>query len=97
MATSGTAHRGQHLVDAHTGRAPVGVASVTVVTRSLTGADIDATAAYAQGPEAAHWLKTRPGRPGRVVWAAGSTTVIDPVLPAASGIAVTRPRVLCVR
>ena len=31
VATSGTAHRGQHLVDARTGRPPTGVASVTVV------------------------------------------------------------------
>jgi FAD:protein FMN transferase len=82
VATSGTAHRGQHLVDARTGRAPVGVASVTVVTGSLTWADIDATAAYAQGAGAAHWLETRRGRSGLVVWADGSTTVVEPVLPA---------------
>jgi thiamine biosynthesis lipoprotein len=86
VATSGTAHRGQHLVDARTGQAPLGVASVTVVTGSLTWADIDATAAYAQGPEAAHWLETRPGRSGLVVWADGSTTVVEPVLPAASDV-----------
>ena len=53
VATSGTAHRGRHLVDGRTGLAPDGVASVTVVTASLTWADIDATAAYAQGPDAA--------------------------------------------
>ena len=79
VATSGTAHRGRHLVDARTGRAPGGVASVTVVAGSLTWADIDATAAYAQGPEAGHWLETRPGRSGLVVWADGSTTVVQPV------------------
>ena len=49
VATSGTAHRGAHLVDARTGLAPAGVASVTVIGPSLTWADIDATAAYAQG------------------------------------------------
>jgi len=81
VATSGTAHRGSHLVDARTGRAPAGVASVTVVAGSLTCADIDATAAYAHGPEAAHWLETRPGRSGLVVWADGTTTVVAPVLP----------------
>jgi thiamine biosynthesis lipoprotein len=81
VATSGTAHRGQHLVDARTGRAPSGVASVTVVAASLTWADIDATAAYAQGPDAARWLETRPGRSGLVVWADGSTTTVQPVLP----------------
>jgi thiamine biosynthesis lipoprotein len=81
VATSGTAHRGAHLVDARTGRAPEGVASVTVVAGRLTWADIDATAAYAAGTEAAHWLETRPGRSGLVVWADGTTTVVQPVLP----------------
>jgi thiamine biosynthesis lipoprotein len=80
VATSGTAHRGQHLVDARTGRAPQGVASVTVVARSLTDADIDATAAYAQGRDAARWLETRPGRSGLVVWADGTTTTVQPVV-----------------
>jgi thiamine biosynthesis lipoprotein len=82
VATSGTAHRGQHLVDARTGRAPVGVASVTVVAASLTWADIDATAAYAHGPDAARWLETRPGRSGLVVWDDGAVTAVEPVLGA---------------
>jgi FAD:protein FMN transferase len=77
VATSGTAHRGQHLVDARTGRPPTGVASVTVVAASLTWADIDATAAYAHGRDAARWLASRPGRSGLVVWADGSTTLVD--------------------
>ena len=76
VATSGTAHRGAHLVDARTGRPPAGVASVTVACPSLTWADIDATAAYAQGPDAAAWLGTRPGRTGLVVWADGATTTV---------------------
>jgi thiamine biosynthesis lipoprotein len=80
VATSGTAHRGQHLVDARTGLPPAGVASVTVVAASLTWADIDATAAYAQGPEAARWLETRPGRSGLVVWDDGTLTAVEPVL-----------------
>jgi thiamine biosynthesis lipoprotein len=83
VATSGTAHRGRHLVDARTGRAPVGVASVTVVAASLTSADIDATAAYAQGPDAARWLETRPGRSGLVVWDDGTVTTVEPVLAVA--------------
>jgi thiamine biosynthesis lipoprotein len=77
VATSGTAHRGLHLVDGRTARPPTGVASVTVVTASLTWADIDATAAYAHGQHAAEWLRTRPGRTGLVVWADGSTTIVD--------------------
>ena len=76
VATSGTAHRGQHLVDARSGRPPSGVASVTVVATSLTSADIDATAAYARGEDAARWLGTRPGRTGLVIWADGSSTPV---------------------
>ena len=79
VATSGTAHRGQHLLDARTGLPPEAVASVTVIARSLTDADIDATAAYAQGPDAARWLESRPGRSGLVVWADGTTTTVEPV------------------
>jgi thiamine biosynthesis lipoprotein len=76
VATSGTAHRGAHLVDARTGRPPSGVASVTVVDSSLTWADIDATAAYALGPDAVTWLGTRPGRTGLVVWSNGTTIAV---------------------
>jgi thiamine biosynthesis lipoprotein len=79
VATSGTAHRGRHLVDARSGRPPAGVASVTVVAASLTDADIDATAAYALGPDAARWLETRPGRSGLVVWDDGTSTRVEPV------------------
>jgi thiamine biosynthesis lipoprotein len=75
VATSGAAHRGDHIVDARTGRRPSGVASVTVVGDSLTWADIDATAAYAHGEHAASWLATRAGRGGLVVWRDGSTTL----------------------
>jgi len=81
VATSGTTHRGQHLVDGRTGRAPQGVASVTVVGSSLTWVDIDATAAYAHGPDAARWLRGRPGRTGVVVWADGSTEIVGPARP----------------
>jgi thiamine biosynthesis lipoprotein len=77
VATSGTTHRGQHLVDARTGQPVKGVASVTVIGRSLTWVDIDATAAYAHGPQAAEWLRTRPGRTALVVWPDATTTVID--------------------
>ena len=75
VATSGTAHRGQHLVDARTGHAPERVSQVTVVASTLTWADIDATAAYAQGPAAAAWLATRHGRTALVVWDDGTTAV----------------------
>jgi len=87
VATSGSAHRGQHVLDARTGRPPSGVASVTVLSASLTEADIDATSAYAQGLAAATWLASRPDRSGLVVWSDGSTTTVHDgamVLPAAT-------------
>lgn len=75
VATSGLARRGAHIVDARTGAAPVGVASVTVVANTLTWADIDATAAFAQDGDALQWLVTRQGRRGVVVWADGTRDV----------------------
>ena len=74
VATSGTAHRGDHLLDPRTGQPPSGVASVSVIAESLTWADIDATAAYVQGPDAARWLQTRPIYGAFIVWADGTTT-----------------------
>ncbi len=71
VATSGLAHRGAHVVDARTGLVPRDVASVTVVASDLVAADIDATAAFALGPDALTWLRSRQGRSGLVVWQDG--------------------------
>lgn len=76
VATSGTAHRGAHLIDARTGHPPRAVAQVTVIASSLTWADVDATAAFALGERAATWLGQRHGRTGLVVWTDGSTTTV---------------------
>ena len=92
VATSGTAHRGAHLVDARTGRTPEGVASVSVVASSLTWADIDATAAYALGPDAADWLRTRAGRTALVVWADGTTTSLAVPVVGFAGTDRSAPR-----
>lgn len=73
VATSGTAHRGRHIVDARTGTPPRGIASVTVVARDLTWADTDATTAFAMGRDALTWMRSRPGRSGVVVWSDGTT------------------------
>lgn len=75
VATSGLAHRGAHVVDARTGAAPDAVASVTVVHDDLTWADLDATAAFALGRDAARWLRSR-RRTGLVVWADGTREVL---------------------
>jgi FAD:protein FMN transferase len=71
VATSGTAERGAHIVDPYTGVAPVGVASVTVVGRSLTRVDVYATAAFAMGPAALSWLDRLEGHEALVVIADG--------------------------
>ncbi len=78
VATSGTAHRGDHLVDARTGHRPVGLASVTVMAASLTWADIDATAAYALGSAGPAWLASR-NRRHLVVHADGRLDLGDPI------------------
>lgn len=74
VATSGTTHRGAHLLDGRTGRTARGVRQVTVVAPTLTEADVDATCAYALGPDALAWLRQRPGRSGLVVHDDGTTS-----------------------
>jgi thiamine biosynthesis lipoprotein len=68
LATSGTAERGPHILDPRTGR-PVrdAAASVSVVGRSLTRADIAATTAFALGPDGRRWLELQPGLEGFAV------------------------------
>jgi thiamine biosynthesis lipoprotein len=60
VATSGTAERGQHVLDPHTGEPVAALASVTVIGRDLADVDAYATAAFAMGPGAASWLAARP-------------------------------------
>jgi FAD:protein FMN transferase len=76
VATSGLAHRAGHVIDARTGAVPDAIASVTVIHDDLVWADIDATAAFAMGRDAARWLRTRPRRTGLVVWADGRAEVV---------------------
>ncbi len=62
VATSGLAERGAHILDPHTGRPAVELASVTVAARDLVTADVCATAAAAMGAERAQaWLRGRQG------------------------------------
>lgn len=49
VATSGSAHRGTHIIDPQTGRPAHGIRQVTVVGPRLTTADIWATAIVARG------------------------------------------------
>ena len=52
VATSGSAHRGSHIIDPRTRRPATAVRAVTVVGPQLMWADVHATAAAAQGPSA---------------------------------------------
>lgn len=60
VATSGTAARGDHIVDPHTGTCPGGLQAVTVTGPTLLWADVFATAAFARGGEdVADWVAGR--------------------------------------
>ncbi|RZB16015.1 FAD:protein FMN transferase [Streptomyces sp. F001] len=56
VATSGTAERGHHVIDPHTGVPARGLLSATVTGRHLTWADAYATAACARGTTAQEWM-----------------------------------------
>jgi thiamine biosynthesis lipoprotein len=55
IATSGAYERGDHVLDPHTGRPPVGVLSVTVTGDDLGTADAYATAAFSMGLAGPDW------------------------------------------
>jgi thiamine biosynthesis lipoprotein len=59
VATSGSAERGQHIIDPHTKRPANTYASVSVVGERLSEVDVWATAAAAMGERAEAWLRAR--------------------------------------
>ncbi|MBB4900672.1 thiamine biosynthesis lipoprotein [Streptomyces griseostramineus] len=71
VATSGTAERGDHIVDPRTGRSAVtDLVAVTVVAPRLTWADCWATAAFAMGSrEGLRWLESLPDAEGLLITA----------------------------
>lgn len=71
VATSGTTHRGAHIIDPHTGRPATAVRSVTVIGPELLWADVYATAAAARGAGAVDWLDGLENYEGLVVTASG--------------------------
>jgi thiamine biosynthesis lipoprotein len=73
IATSGTAERGAHILDPHSGRPAGELASITLVGRSLTMVDAFATAAFAMGAAARGWVEETDGLEAFAVTAAGST------------------------
>lgn len=99
VATSGTAERGRHILDPHTGLPADGLASVTVSGPGVAAADAYATAAFAMGAGALAWLASLPGIRGLVVeldgrvattpnWTAGDAAVAPP--PASPTLSTSR-------
>ncbi len=76
VATSGSAHRGAHVLDARSGRPQDALVSVTVIGARLTSVDIDATTALALGADGPDWLRSRI-RTGVVVWADGRAETVS--------------------
>jgi len=74
VATSGTAERGSHIIDPHTGRPASGLASLTIVGPSLALADAYATAAFAMGPARARdWTASLDGYAAFAITGTGAT------------------------
>ena len=61
VATSGTAERGAHVSDPHTGEPATALASLTLTGRGLTRTDAYATAGFAMGAGARAWAEALDG------------------------------------
>ncbi|TQS42173.1 FAD:protein FMN transferase [Cryptosporangium phraense] len=72
VATSGTTHRGAHILDPTTGRPATAVRAATVTGPSLLWADVYATAAVARGTDALPWLEEMPHYEARLTLADGT-------------------------
>ena len=77
VATSGTAERGFHVLDPHTGRPATDLASVTVIGPDLGTADAYATAALAMGRQSPRWLQSLDGHEAYLVDHAGHAWASD--------------------
>jgi thiamine biosynthesis lipoprotein len=73
VATSGTAERGTHVVDPHTGQPPNELASITLTGRRLAMTDAYATAAFAMGSAARDWVEQLPEHEAFAVRVDGTT------------------------
>ena len=71
VATSGTAHRGAHIINPHTGRPATAARAVTVIGPELLWADVYATAAAARGKAAMQWFDGLDGYEALLVDPAG--------------------------
>lgn len=77
VATSGTAARGQHIIDPESGTPAAGQLSATVVGPDLLWADVYATAAFVDGTRSETWLGPLAGYVGFLVTDDGTTVTID--------------------
>ena len=82
VATSGSAERGAHIFDPHTGSKPTALASVTLIGRDLATTDAYTTAAFAMGAEAPSWIETLDHLRGLVVFADGAEWASAPLVGA---------------
>ncbi len=77
VATSGTAERGEHIVDPHAGSAPNPLISVSLAGLRLSVLDAWATAAFAMGARAPGWIDSLPGCHGLIVYRDGTTWYVE--------------------
>ncbi|GAA1974948.1 FAD:protein FMN transferase [Catenulispora subtropica] len=74
VATSGTAERGDHIIDPATGLAAAGFASVTLIGERIARTDAYATAVFAMGPDRGlEWVEKRQGLEAYAVLPGGQT------------------------
>ncbi|MFF0866790.1 FAD:protein FMN transferase [Nonomuraea sp. NPDC003560] len=73
VATSGTAERGPHITNPHTGRPALDLASITLTGTGLTMIDAYATAAFAMGTAAQAWIEGLSGVEAFAVTPTGAT------------------------
>ncbi|KAA2261729.1 FAD:protein FMN transferase [Solihabitans fulvus] len=77
IATSGTAHRGEHILLPSTGAPATELRSITVVGPSLLWADVFATAAFARGATGVAWVHELAGYEALAVGRDGTRTLTD--------------------
>jgi len=82
LATSGAYLRGDHVVDPRTGRAPVGLLSVTIAGAELATADAYATAAFAMGASGPAWTARLPDGYSAMTILADDRVLSTPGFPA---------------
>ena len=84
VATSGSVHRGAHIIDPRNGAPASSLLAVTVTGPSLMWADVYATAAVVRGADALEWIDSLAGYEGLIVTPDGTATATPGFAAAAS-------------